>query len=63
MKEIDAMAEQIARYMGDELRRIVPTCVNCLRWDEQSETCTLWLARPPARVIAFGCEKFDDMPF
>lgn len=63
MKEIDAMAGQIAKYMGEELRRIVPCCPNCLHWNNESETCTLYLAKPPAKVIAFGCVKFDDMPF
>lgn len=63
MKEIDAMAGQIARYMGDELRRIVPCCPNCLHWRGKDETCTLAMARPPANVIAFGCVKFDDLPF
>lgn len=63
MKEIDAMAAQIANYMGNELRRIVPCCPNCLNWNNENETCTLASARPPARVIAFGCTRFDDLPF
>lgn len=63
MKEIDAMAQQIASHIGNELRRIVPCCPNCLHWNNENETCTKYSARPPASVIAFGCKDFDDMPF
>lgn len=28
-----------------------------------AETCTLFNLRPPARVIAYGCERWDDVPF
>lgn len=34
------------------------TCLNCTKFEEEKEVCTLAGARPPARVIAFGCEAF-----
>lgn len=52
-------ARDIARSIADNMS----TCLNCLHFDEQSETCTLYKARPPARVIAHGCPQFDSLPF
>jgi hypothetical protein len=41
------------------------SCLNCAHFQENSETCTLYKQRPPARVIVFGCDsfQFDDIPF
>ena len=41
---------------------LLSTCLNCKRFDEASETCGLATppSRPPARVIAFGCQAFDE---
>lgn len=39
---------------------IVQTCVSCDHFDGDTERCRLANARPPARVIAFGCEKYSD---
>lgn len=41
------------------------TCINCINFDEANELCRLVKMRPPARVIAFGCPKYDDdkIPF
>jgi len=36
------------------------TCLMCDHFNEAAELCKLYNARPPARVIAFGCDKFDD---
>lgn len=36
------------------------TCLNCTKFDEQKELCVAANARPPARVIAFGCESFEE---
>lgn len=36
------------------------TCLNCKSFDEPSEICSKFNARPPARVITFGCEAFDE---
>lgn len=52
--------EQVAK-----LKYLLPCCPNCLNFDHALEGCRLAdLARPPARVIAFGCSAFDqDIPF
>ena len=39
------------------------TCVHCMHFTAQ-ETCALAGMRPPATVIAFGCNQFDPkIPF
>lgn len=39
---------------------IYQSCLNCLNFQEQKELCSLYNQRPPAKVIAFGCESWDD---
>lgn len=38
------------------------TCLNCVKFQEDKEICIAANARPPARVIAFGCESFMEAP-
>lgn len=41
------------------------SCLNCFAFNEEKETCGIaGHVRPPARVIAQGCEQWDeDIPF
>lgn len=42
------------------------SCLSCDHFTEATETCRLYNARPPARVIAFACPSFaddNDVPF
>lgn len=39
------------------------TCITCMHFDEGKEHCQLYNARPPARVIAFGCPSHDYIPY
>lgn len=34
------------------------TCIHCKHFNEQAEVC-MGLSRPPARIIAFGCDSFQ----
>lgn len=52
--------------------RFVKSCLSCDSFNEQMELCnnpkvTLTPARPPARIIAFGCPAYnnidEDIPF
>ncbi len=43
---------------------IVHSCVNCMDFNHQDETCELAKVRPPANVVVFGCPKWTpDIPF
>lgn len=41
------------------------TCITCMHFVENTEHCSQFGARPPARVIAYGCPSYenDDIPF
>ncbi len=45
-------------------RNVLRSCLNCEAWDGE-ETCTLFKARPPARVIVFSCGEqwLGQIPF
>lgn len=36
------------------------TCVHCVHFTETNEICDVVKQRPPAKIIAFGCEQFDN---
>lgn len=45
-----------------KMKPIYRSCLNCEHFDElNGELCKLAKARPPARVIAYGCEQWCDM--
>lgn len=45
-----------------EAARLYHSCVSCQHFSEEKELCCLFNARPPARVIAFGCERWMEEP-
>ncbi len=45
-----------------EAARLYRSCLTCLNFTEAAETCALAQARPPARVIAQGCESYVQQP-
>lgn len=41
--------------------RIVRSCLSCLAFKEdKGEICDKWKTRPPARIIARGCDSYSD---
>lgn len=36
-------------------------CLNCIHFNEDDEICKWYKQKPPARVIAYGCESHDDI--
>lgn len=64
LRDVEQRIEQYAASLKIEMRRSYTCCPNCLHFDGANEQCKLAAARPPAQVIAFGCERFDfDIPF
>lgn len=46
---------------------VVKSCITCDNFEEETETCKKFNARPPARIIAIGCGDYEnineDIPF
>lgn len=46
---------------------LLRSCINCIHFNEQNESCKLANGlKPPARIIAYGCVKWechDEIPF
>lgn len=61
---LDERATQI--LLTEALKAARESCLNCVSWRKQNETCIQFNARPPAHVIAFGCPSFchnQEIPF
>jgi recombinational DNA repair protein RecR len=58
LEAVDTLSQGLAKAAIINRR----TCVHCGHFT-QAETCKLspTQARPPARIIAFGCPRFEDM--
>lgn len=51
---------EVARGVVEALQ----TCLTCVHFTEATEVCALAKQRPPARVIAHGCDcHLDNIPF
>lgn len=63
------IAEELGRVMRRHLDECTKCCPNCEHWINGPKTapievCELAGIRPPADIIAFGCEKYQDkIPF
>ncbi len=59
--------EQFEVFLAYDPANLVKSCLSCDHFNEQTEICKLVNKRPPAKVIAFACEKYDniddDIPF
>lgn len=55
------LAEKNHRFMVE--KGVLSTCLTCRNWHKEDETCGSAGARPPAEVIVFGCNQWDDIPF
>jgi hypothetical protein len=64
-ENIDAFRDMSTILFGENIKRqIIKSCLNCINFNEEDETCLLAKARPPARIIVFGCPQWDaDIPF
>jgi hypothetical protein len=51
----------MAKCLVDYVLNTAKTCVLCKHFDEPTEICKLNGKRPPAKIIAYGCECFDEL--
>lgn len=59
--ELSASASNaVYRVLEDMQNYPFKTCLRCDNFDDEKELCKLVNMRPPANVIAFGCDKFTD---
>jgi hypothetical protein len=67
LREVDwELVNQLESFGRDIARRSLACCPNCEHFDGSGqERCRLNGKRPPANIIAFGCECFvnNDLPF
>jgi len=62
---VSQIVTALTKSMKDELDRSTRTCLNCSHFDESNEACRKYdNQRPPARIIALGCDGHEDeIPF
>lgn len=54
----------IEAQRSDAAHLLLRTCVKCDTFDHEAEVCKRFNARPPAKVIAYGCDEFiEEIPF
>lgn len=56
---VDGMAEAAKAYTS-AMERAVKCCPNCEHFKTGAELCALNNLSPPAKIIAFGCECFEE---
>lgn len=62
--EIQKAAQVLADAMVNHIDVMTTTCASCTHYDHNSETCRLWNAKPPCKVIVVGCDKYlGEIPF
>ena len=57
---VDNIMSDLVIGIRETLEAQTKSCLNCISFNEQTEVCTKFNQRPPARVIAFACENYED---
>ena len=55
-----AASNSVYRVLEDMQNYPFKTCLKCDHFNEKDELCKLVNMRPPAKIIAFGCDKYAD---
>lgn len=61
---LDETATQ--KLLIEALKAARRSCLNCVSFNNKAESCIMYSAKPPAHVIAFGCDTFchnQEIPF
>lgn len=60
--QLTEMADQLVELL--HARGVLRSCPDCDHWDPGNEQCLKYMVRPPAVVIAKGCDEFEpNIPF
>lgn len=53
---------EFEKWLREKFQRIdlMQSCLSCHHFLEPNETCKKFNSRPPARIIANGCQHYDD---
>jgi hypothetical protein len=58
------MTMDLSSLIKQHLSKATRTCINCELFIENVELCGKFKVRPPARIIALGCDNHEDtIPF
>lgn len=64
VKRLEDAANGLVDSMTTSVQNLLKTCVVCDHFNQTGEVCQLNRLRPPAKIIAFGCECFEnEIPF
>lgn len=62
---IKALSEELCKQLIFVLDTQLRSCLNCTRFELEREVCILYDQRPPAKIIAKACERWEsiELPF
>lgn len=55
-----AIINIVTSAMERDHNYLYQSCINCENFVEKTEQCILAKARPPVRILVYGCEKWTD---
>ena len=55
---LEELAKQLVNWAG--MSKVYRNCLTCANFVEPMELCEKYATRPPARVIAYGCDDHSD---
>ncbi len=56
-----SMNNALTRALENEHHYPYRNCLSCSHFTEAKELCNYWQAKPPVRVLVYGCEKHNDI--
>ena len=60
------LQSKLAQLVQDTIKEVTPknmlfqSCIVCENFETDTERCKMFNVRPPARIIVFGCVKFQE---
>lgn len=60
------LQSKLAQLVQDTIKEVTPknmlfqSCIVCEHFETEPERCKMFNVRPPARILVFGCSKFQE---